>query len=50
MKKQITTLFSAILGRAIALGGYHYFIEKKIGEPNKNSVLESPNVVHTNLC
>ena len=49
MKKQITTLFSAILGGAIALGGYHYFIEKKAGEPNENSVLESPNVVHTNF-
>ena len=49
MKKQITTLFSAILGGAIALGGYHYFIEKKVGEPNENSVLESPNVVHTNF-
>lgn len=49
MKKQITTLFSAILGGAIALGGYHYFIEKKVGEPNGNSVLESPNVVHTNF-
>ena len=49
MKKQITTLFSAILGGAIALGGYHYFIEKKVGEPNEDSVLESPNVVHTNF-
>ena len=49
MKKQITTLFSAILGGAIALGGYHYFIEKKVAEPNENSVLESPNVVHTNF-
>lgn len=49
MKKQITILFSAILGGAIALGGYHYFIEKKAGEPNENSVLESPNVVHTNF-
>ena len=49
MKKQITALFSAILGGAIALGGYHYFIEKKAGEPNENSVLESPNVVHTNF-
>lgn len=49
MKKQITTLFSAILGGAIALGGYHYFIEKKVGKPNENSVLESPNVVHTNF-
>lgn len=49
MKKQITTLFSAILGGAIALGGYHYFIEKKVGEPNENPVLESPNVVHTNF-
>lgn len=49
MKKQITTLFSAILGGAISLGGYHYFIEKKVGEPNENSVLESPNVVHTNF-
>jgi protease degQ len=49
MKKQITTLFSAILGGAIALGGYHYFIEKKVGEPNENSVLGSPNVVHTNF-
>ena len=49
MKKQITALFSAILGGAIALGGYHYFIEKKVAEPNENSVLESPNVVHTNF-
>ena len=49
MKKQITTLFSAILGGAIALGGYHYFIEKKVGEPNEDSVLESPNVVNTNF-
>ena len=49
MKKQITILFSAILGGAIALGGYHYFIEKKVGEPNEDSVLESPNVVHTNF-
>ncbi|MDO4881619.1 MAG: trypsin-like peptidase domain-containing protein [Capnocytophaga sp.] len=49
MKKQITTLFSAILGGAIALGGYHYFIEKKELKEGENIALNSSNVVHTNF-
>ena len=51
MKKHFTSVFSAILGGAIALGGYHFIIKEK--EDNSFSFssqkTDTTGAIHTNF-
>ena len=51
MKKHFTSVFSAILGGAIALGGYHFIIKEK--EDNSFSFssqkADTTGAIHTNF-
>ena len=49
MKKHFTSLLSAIMGGAIAIGGYHFLVKENISEHSHPIISESSQGISSNF-
>ena len=49
MKKHFTSLLSAIMGGAIAIGGYHFLVKENISEDSHQIISENPQGISSNI-